>query len=338
MAAGIHSDDYMVSGSGVMPWHGTNVTVLDGNPTAQEALTAAKLAGWNLSKQPVFFEANGRSIEVPRHFAVVRETDNKALGIVQQRYQILQNEDAFGWADALVGGGGAHYETAGSLKGGRIVYLTLNTPFAPKLPNGDTLKTYLLISNRHDGGGAVTVAIVTVRVVCSNTLAMAIGGAQKKVSIKHTLSLPARMDEAQKVLGLAEGAANRAEEIATKLLAQKMTDQKFEKFLDLLLLPGAEEPTPRQATAIEKTREAITTIYRQNPTEDNARGTAWGAYNAVSFYHDHVTPRREMTEGDGSPADQRMLAILAGNNIGDRAYDILSDGLGGGRWLTGRSK
>jgi phage/plasmid-like protein (TIGR03299 family) len=332
--SGIESDDYMFSGSGVMPWHGTNVTVLDGNPNAEEALVAAKL-NWEVAKQPVFVGApDGGFNPIPRYFAVVREQDHKALGIVQQRYQLLQNSDAFGWANFLVGGDGFHFETAGSLKGGRIVYLTAKTPFKVELPGGDRLETYLLISNRHDGSGAVTVAIITIRVVCKNTLSRSIAGALGEVKIRHTISLPARMAQAQKVLGLAQGATDRAEEIATKLIRAKLTDDKFHIFTKLLLadeLPA--EPSARQLASVERTRERIADVYFNNETEDGIRGTAWGAYNAVTFYNDHLTPRREMTEGDGSKADSRMLAIVSGNNIGDKALALLSKDLGGGRWL-----
>lgn len=338
MASGIEQDDYMFSGSGVMPWHGTNVTVLDGNPDAAHALEAAKL-DWEVVKRPVYVGSEGEGFNaIPRYFAVVRETDGKALGIVQQRYRILQNKDAFDWANLLVGGDGFHFETAGSLKGGRIVYLTLKTPFKVELPGGDRLETYLLISNRHDGSGAVTVAIVTIRVVCANTLSASIAGAAGKVTIRHTFSLPARMTQAQKVLGLAQGATDRAENIATKLLAQKMSDAKFKTFLDLLLAPEAsEEPTARALASVERTRDKISEVYFTHPTQDAIRGTAWGGYNAVTFYNDHLTPRREMAEGDGSKADSRMLAIVSGNNIGDKALGILSDGLGGGRWLAKKS-
>lgn len=325
--SGIEGDDWMVSGSGEMPWHGTNVTVLTGNPTAEEALDAARLR-WRVSKEPVYtIDYSGGQVAadpIPRYFAVVRDTDHKALGIVQGRYEPLQNEDAFAWANALLGGG-INFETAGSLRGGRIVYVTAKTPFEVDLPGGDKLVTYLLISNRHDGRGTVTVAIITIRVVCKNTLSRSIQGALADVKIRHTVSLPTRMAQAQKVLGLAKGASDRAEEIATQLLATKLPEVKFQNFLDTLLNPAVdsnEEPGPREEAMIARKRSTIEEVYFTHPTQEEIRGTAWGAYNAVTFYNDHLTRRRNM-EGDGTPADQRMLAIIGGNNLGDKALDIL---------------
>src|SRR6266496_3150940 len=117
MAAGIEQDDYMVSGSGIMPWHGTNVTVVEGQMTAEEALREAKL-DWEVVKQPIYVDGtNGGYVTVPRQFAIVRQIDGKVLGQVGPRYVPLQNARAFDWANFLVGGDGTHFETAGSLKG-----------------------------------------------------------------------------------------------------------------------------------------------------------------------------------------------------------------------------
>lgn len=321
---GIEADDRMFSGSGIQPWHfpwiGTASTVVDGRLTAADALAAAGL-DWTVEKEPIFL-SDGK--EIPRQYAIVRQSDRKPLGVVMGRYTILQNAEAFDWANYMVGGDGTHFETAGSLKGGRMVYLTLKTPFQVDLPGGDKLETYVLIYNRHDGSGSVTAAVITIRVECKNTLSRSIAGALGVARIRHTANLAARMGQARTVLGLAQGASDRAEEVASQLLAQKMSSAKFAKFMDLLMAPeSAEEATPRAKAMVERRRETIEQVYRTHPTQEAIRGTAWGAYNAVTFYNDHLTPRRDTEDADSSKADQRMLAIVNGNNIGDRALELL---------------
>lgn len=320
----IEADDHVATGDSEtpwwLPWQKTS-TVLPGRMTVSEALEHSKLAGWNLRKAPL--GVFGSDVTIPGYYGVQRETDGKVLGVVQGRYHIVSNEDAFAWAEYLLGGDGALFTSAGSLKGGRVVFLVASTPFKVELTGADELETYLLISNRHDGSGQITCSIVTVRVVCANTLERSLAGALGTVQIRHTRSAQDRLGEARRVLGMAQGATNRAGEIAEKMIADSMSDSRFSEFLARLLPIDTEELTPRQVKAVMKRREQIEEVYVDHPTVNMLDHTAWRAYNSVTFANDHLTPRRNV-QGDGTPEEQRMMAVVAGGNIGTRAFELLT--------------
>lgn len=324
----IEDDDHVATGDGEQPWWlpwQKNSTVLPAKMTVSEALEHSGLAGWNLSKVPM--APVGSTIAVPNYYGVQRATDQKVLGVVQGRYHIISNEEAFDWAQYLLGGDGSMFTSAGSLKGGRIVFLVASTPFAVELTGADKLETYLLISNRHDGSGQITCAIVTIRVVCANTLERSLAGSLGVVRIRHTRSAENRLGEARRILGLAQGATNRAAEAAEAMMREKMSESDFQSFLAKLLPIETEDLTQRQIRATMKRRQQIEDVYVDHPTVNMLDKTAWRAYNAVTFVNDHLTLRRNV-QGDGNPEENRMLAVVTGENIGSRAYQLL----GGARW------
>ena len=150
-----------------VPWHGLGTRVMEA-PASSEAL---KLAGldWKVLQEPVYTE-NGELIR--GYKANVRDTDRKVLGVVTDRYKVVQNQDAFAFTDALLGQG-VRYETAGSLMGGKKVWLLAHMP-REYIISGERISPYLVFSNTHDGSGAVKVAVTPIRVVCSNTLNLAL--------------------------------------------------------------------------------------------------------------------------------------------------------------------
>lgn len=332
---GIEGDDHVAAGDGQSPWWlpwQKLGTVLPGKMSVAEALDASHLAGWDLVKVPVAPLLPGGAIgaAIPQFSAVLRQRDHKALGVVKQRYQIISNEQAFDWAQYLLGDGegdaGTHFTSAGSLRGGRIVFLVAKTPFDVDLPNDGKLETYLLVTNRHDGGGAVTCAVVTVRVVCANTLARSLSGALATFRIAHTRTAESKLGQAQHALGLARGAAERAEAMALKLLKERMGKKALENFL-VKLLPDTEEMGKVERRRQDERRVVIADLYDTHPTTKFLPETAWRAYQAVSFYADHMTPRRDMGN-DGSPEETRMAAVVGGVGLGERAAEILK----GYRW------
>lgn len=340
----IESDDHVATGDGEkpwwLPWQTPNSTVLPGKMDVTEALSYSGLADWDLKKVPIHVEIptgyGEEKVVVPRHYAVQRTgTDHKVLGVVGPGYHIVQNERAFDWAQALLGGESversaagfgesAYFTSAGSLKGGRVVFLVAKTPFTTTVAKGDDLETYLLIMNRHDGGGAVTCAIVTIRVVCANTLERSIAGALATYKVRHTLRAGDYMDQAREVLGLARGASQRSL-AAAQALAAKSVD--VSDFLAKLLPVETEEITPRALAAIMKRRGQIEEVYNDHPTLNGLSG-AWRAYNAVTFVTDHLAGRKRSPDPDSSPDDHRMLDLIGGGNLGTRAYELLD----GPRW------
>lgn len=307
---------------GQAAWHGLGVTLPSDALDTQEALQYSGLAGWNLTKQPVFVgNAEDGFTQIPSRFAIVRETDRRALGVVGDWYRIVHNEQAFSWMDSLLGGEGFHYKTAGSLRGGQVVWLLAKAPFDVDLPDS-RIESYVLLTNTHDGSGAVTAAITPVRVVCMNTLVAALGSARAAVKIRHTESAESKLSEAQKVLGLARGAAERLRKSAEKLAGTKVSGYEWQQFLERLV-PVEADSSKFADTRAQNVRQAIDAIYNGDAFgQREIQGTAWGAYNAVVAYNDHAVSARQSKTS--TPAETRFQRIVSGENIGARALALLS--------------
>ena len=179
------------------PWHGLGECVAEAL-TSKEAL---KLAGldWNVIQKNVLTEDG---IYVPGFKVNVRDSDEKVLGIVTNRYKVVQNRDAFSFTDALLGEG-VRYETAGSLLGGKKIWLLARLP-REYIVTGERISPYLVFSNSHDGSGAVKVAVTPIRVVCNNTLNLALCTAQRSWSMIHTGNIKNKIQEAEDTLFMAD--------------------------------------------------------------------------------------------------------------------------------------
>lgn len=186
MAANVESMFYVRE----TPWHGLGTKVQEA-PTSKDALILAGL-DWHVVQEPVY---TGQNELVQGYKANVRDSDRKVLGVVTDRYKIVQNEEAFSFTDALLGEG-VRYETAGSLQGGRSVWLLAHLPHE-YIISGERISPYLLFSNTHDGSGAVKVAITPIRVVCCNTLNLALQTAKRSWSMNHTGNVKDKMEEAK---------------------------------------------------------------------------------------------------------------------------------------------
>jgi len=280
MSAGIMENDWMMSGNGVRPWHGIG-TVVEDAPTSDEAIKIAKL-DWKIEQFPVY--ANGNVI--PEHFANVRMDTNEALGIVKSRYRILQNDEAFSFVDGIVGNNEVEcrYETAGSLFNGRKIFLLVKLPNIDLL--GDDIENYLFFTNSHDGTSALTAGISNVRVVCNNTLQMALRGAKRTWSCRHTINIEDRKKEAQESLGLAVKYLDTMQETAEQMAWKKVdAEQFFRNLFD-------KNPTNLSDKNKKKTVESIYNIYNSKDDLANFKGTAWGVYNAVADFVSNSEPLR----------------------------------------------
>ena len=154
------------------PWHGLGRIVMDA-PASREALELADL-DWQVESRNIY---SGTGAMIPGYRANVRSTDDAVLGVVSDRYRIVQNEEAFQFTDDLLGEG-VTYETAGSLQGGKKVWMLAKLP-EKYIIAGDEVTPYLVFFNSHDGSSGVKVAMTPVRVVCQNTLNLALGTAKR---------------------------------------------------------------------------------------------------------------------------------------------------------------
>ena len=204
MAHEMERFDHAVFGDNKAAWHGLG-TVVEGNPTSAEAIRIAQL-DWPVHKEPLYVEgAEGGRMAVPNWCATVRgdlpkDEPLRVLGCVTKRYEVIQNAHAFSILDELSGEGGARIETAGSIRNGKIVYMTAILPEVTRVVD-DTVCRYLLLTTAHDGTRSVQVLFTPVRVVCSNTLHWALGLSKNRASIVHTGNTRVKIEEAKRVLG-----------------------------------------------------------------------------------------------------------------------------------------
>lgn len=222
------------------PWHGLGTIVMEA-PTSAEAL---KLAGldWQVIQEPIYTDFNE---EIDGYKANVRDSDRKVLGVVSDRYKVVQNLDAFSFTDELLGKG-VRYETAGSLQEGKKVWLLARLP-REYIIAGERISPYLVFSNTHDGSGSVKVAVTPVRVVCNNTLNLALETANRSFSMIHTGNIQDKIQEAKDTLFMSEAYMDCLGAEFEQLRRQKMTDAQVEEYLtekdsiEIIAFLGGEE-------------------------------------------------------------------------------------------------
>jgi len=262
-------------------WHGLG-TVFDSEVSTAQMLDLAHLSGWNVHLEDIILPARSHR----NWFAVTRSNpfDGEAdvLGVVGARYKVLQNEDLFAFGDALLDGG--RWETAGSIKNGTVVFGSLALQHETVLdPNGvsDKIDNYLLVHTSHDGSVAVQASVTPVRVVCQNTLNIALSKVKQSYKIRHTETVTGRVQAAREALGLAKQYLDEFDILAQSLIETTITDQQF---FDLIraVYPKPEKDASKVAgTKWENKVDTINSIYT-GPTNYMIAGTAWGAVNALT--------------------------------------------------------
>ena len=292
-------------------WHGLGVSV-ESAPTSEDAIRLAGL-DWEVKQQKVY---TNNGIEIPGYNVNVRSSDGKPLGIVGGRYQIVQNTEAFAFTDALLGEG-VRYETAGSLKEGKIIWLLA------KLPNkyeilGDKIDPYVVFTNTHDGSGAVKIAMTPVRVVCQNTLNMALGSAKRIWSARHTGSIQGKLDDAMMTLNLANQYMEAIKGRFEELHAIKLSEKKLNNVIELLV-PIDEEISNRQKENANAIRADILTRYYEAPDLKVMDKTAARLIQAVADSVDHMEPFRKTKNYN----ENKFKRTLDGNELLDKAVEIV---------------
>jgi len=278
--------------------------------TAEEALELAQLDSEVIvSENPVGAVVDGQVLTVEDKFITYRnhpKTGMSALGVVGSRYVPIQNKDAFSFLNNLVDQSGAIFETAGSIKGGRQVFMAVQMPEELKLANGiDTHKMFIMATNSHDGSQSFTVAVTPIRVVCTNTVRLGLAQAVSKINLRHTASATGKVAQAKEVLGLVYDYQDAFSQEVDRLIDQDFTDTQFEKLVNDLF-PISEDFKASGITKMTNKRDDLLSLWTA-PTQKNIAGTKWAAYNAVAEYADWFSPVR------GSNRDQaRAERILTG--------------------------
>lgn len=265
-----------------VPWHGLG-TPVEEYLTSAEALKAAGL-DWKVEPRPIFTD-NG--IQIPGYVANTRDSDNRVLGIVSDKYKIVQNVDAFAFTDALIGGD-VRYETAGSLRSGKSTFMLAKLPQRKIL--GDDFENYICFTNTHDGTGAVKVCSTNVRVVCNNTLNLALNTAKRTWTCKHMGRMEDKLMEAQRALQLAEAYTDQLAIYADRAANIRVDEAKTYEILKQLF-PVADDASDRMK---KNNQDAINDFQNCMVAVDLSPfyGTVWGLVNAASDFAYHRAPAR----------------------------------------------
>ena len=293
------------------PWHGLGTMVMEA-PTSARALELAGL-DWRVEQRPV---QTADGIELKGFFANIRSTDQKVLGVVTDKYRVVQNEDAFAFTDALLGEG-VTYEAAGSLQEGRKVWLLAKLPHR-YIISGDEITPYLVFSNSHDGSGAIRVAMTPVRVVCNNTLNLALETAKRSWSAAHTGNLAGKMQDARQTLLYADSYMAELGKAFERFHRTKVTDRQVLDYINCLF-PETEKLTPLQKKNISRMKEDLRVRFYEAPDLKGTEKDGYRFINAVSDFATHAKPIRETK----NYRENLFGRTVDGNALIDRAYDMM---------------
>ncbi len=271
-----------------VPWHGEGF-IPDHHPeTIEQAIEWAGL-DWTVEQRPLYFDLDPEDpdsilIPVPEETGVanVRSSDDKVLGVVTKRYQPLQNVEAFNWLSNLYGTD-MLFETAGSLQGGRRVWVLMKLPDWITVA-GDPYVQYAFISNSHDGKSSVQSACTPIRIVCRNTELAALRGAKRVYSLRHMGDMSSKIAEARNVLGVTVDYYKQFAKVGDQL-GLKLCGPKAQKTVLEEMFPIDETMGGRAAANLEESREAVKRLLK-GETSGNAEGSYWGMYNALTEYAD----------------------------------------------------
>ena len=294
----------------VAPWHGLGTRV-ENALSSGEALKASGL-DWQVIQKPIM---TNDLTPITGYKANIRDSDNKVLGVVSDRYKVVQNAEAFAFTDALLGEG-VRYETAGSLQEGKKIWLLAKLP-EKYIIEGEQIEPYLVFSSSHDGSGAIKAAMTPIRVVCQNTLNLALSSAKRVWSTIHMGELAAKMDEAHNTLLLAEKYMRDLGGEFSRLSRIKISDSKVLKYIDLLL-PLDDEPTEIHQKNIAKIREDLKRRYFDAPDLAHVDKNAYRFVCAVSDFATHAKPLRETA----NYRENVFRSTIEGNPLIDKAYEM----------------
>ena len=334
MSHGLTRNDSMFSVR-EMPWHGLGV-VLDQYPRSiDEALDKAGL-GWKVThgdvlvvRTPGWTDDFGTQhpaelIPAKGFKANLREDTGEVLGIVSDEYEVVDNRDAFRFLDALIGSE-LHFETAGSLWGGRRVWCLARLPEYVEL-GGDRSATYVYVANSHDGSMAVTAAVTPIRIVCANTLGVALrqaeqgANAQRTFRFRHTGDLQTKFAEARQVLGVAIDYEKQFKALADRLALEPISEIALERRVLRHLWVIDVDTGPRARANRERAIEHVLAIFRgrggDGDTTGNSPGSKWVAFNAIAEHLDYgrrYTARTNQVQRsfEDTSAKQRALELVA---------------------------
>ena len=293
------------------PWHGLGTEVQEA-PTSIDALTLAGL-DWEVIQKDVYTDDGSL---ISGYKLNTRSIDSAALGIVSDRYKVVQNEEAFRFTDDLLGEG-VTYETAGALQGGRKVWMLARMP-QRYIIAGDEIAPYMVVMNSHDGSSGIKVAMTPIRVVCQNTLNLALNSAKRIWTTKHIENVMLRVHEAQETLGLAEKYMGELGRGINDLSRIKLSDRKVKEFMDEFFPATTDLPDIQRKNNL-RLLDDMKRRYWEAPDLSNVGKNGYRFVNAVSDFATHADPIRKTKNYN----ENLFLRTVEGNPMIDKAYKMV---------------
>lgn len=314
-------------------WHGLGQIVQD-YPTSKEAIQFAGL-GYTVEKRPLFtYDSNNHlwnneeaipDIEVPNYYATVRADTEEVLGVVGNDYNVVQNADAFSFFDAIVGGDGIQYETAGALGKGERIFITAKLPGYIRVGQDDCIEKYLFLTTSHDGSSGIIAAFTPVRIVCQNTLNAALRSSANTIKIRHTAGAEDRLKEAHKVMGITNRLADELGAVFNGWAKVRITDKEVMQLIRMAMAPSREvmkaiKDGTELSTAFSNICDNAFMYAMSCPTQqtETTKGTLFGAYNAITGYFQNV---KEFKDDD---AKVKSILFGTGQQRVQAAFDLCS--------------
>lgn len=276
--------------NGQKAWHNLG-TIVDGAMTTKEVIELANL-DYEVLKTHLVAEGETDGIkhhmEVPNRVATYRNDTKEVLGIVSDRYEIVQNLDAFTFFDSIVDEGEAIFETAGVLGRGEKIFVTAKLP-DDLMVGGEKCEEYVLLTNSHDGSSSIIAGFTSIRVVCQNTLSLALSSVKNKYAVQHKLGAKDRLSEAYRILDISSKYTKEAYEHFNRMVDFRLDDGQLRQYITDTMKPKI-TASEEDSTRFKNLTDRIFNFAKTHPTQttDEANGTLWGAYNSISGYFNYL--------------------------------------------------
>lgn len=290
------------------PWYGCG-TMLEDAPTVTEALKASGL-DWDVDMRPLLYRRqSGHVTAIKDRFVTVRRDTDGVLGQVGRNYRIWQNREAFAFANALVDDGGLTFDSAGSYRGQRRVFLVAKLPGTIMVAGDDPYELYLILVTSHDGTLSITAYVTPVRLACTNMMPLSLRNAVTRWSIRHTSTAEGHLLEARDTLKLTFKAERAFEKEMEALMSRSISDTELRLAVRTVL--------PTSPHVDDKVEQVVTVLHESGNLGDY-RKTRYGGLQAFSEWLDWGREVRSdearfqvSFDGYGSRQRNRLYRLLA---------------------------
>ena len=302
--------------AGETPWHGLGKKVLP-DLTPAQMLTEAGL-DWTVEKVPTFITRKGKKIATDQR-ALVRSSDDAILTMVSDDWKPVQNHEAFEFFHDFVMEGNMEMHTAGSIKDGKNVWALARVKESFEILDGDRVDSYLLFSNPHEYGKSIDIRFTPIRVVCNNTLTLALRNSSDiSVRLNHRRSFDG--DLVKRTLGLASSKMDSYKETAEFLSSKRYTDETLHQYL-ATIFPAMTKENDKKV--LSRPAEQVLSVVQTQPGAEYGEGSWWQAFNAVTFATDHILGHNQETRlassWYGTNRQRKVMALEKAVEFADAA-------------------